>query len=250
MKLVGKTAFMVLGLTVFLAIWEAGALLAPNLVPHFWEVAAAVHNLIFDSHTQRDILNTLGRALLSFSIAVALGVPLGLLLGSIRTLKLMFNGQVDFFRSIPAFVLLPLFLVFFKSGESSRIAMASFGAGLIVTANTAFGAAHASRLRIEVARVYGAKRFFVLFHVLAREVLPQTLDGLRLAISLSLVLTIVGEIMLGATYGLGTRVNDSLSGFDLPRMYGLIFLIGILGYFFNLVGRLLAGKFVKYGGHL
>jgi ABC-type nitrate/sulfonate/bicarbonate transport system permease component len=103
--------------------------------------------------------------------------------------------------------------------------MAAFGAELIIITNTSFSTTHISQLRISVVRVYGAKSFFILLQMVTREVLPQALYEMPLAISLSLVLTIINKIMFGATYGLGTRVNDSLSGFEFPRVYALIFRI-------------------------
>jgi len=247
---VHKAGYAILGIMVFMILWEIGARVAPELVPHVREVANAGKQLAFNPDTQLDFRETLARTVSAFLIAIAFGLPLGLMIGSVRPFRLMFSGPTDFLRSIPAFVLLPLFLVVFKSGDTSRIAMAAFGAGLVIIANTAFGAAHVRRSRIEVARVYGAGPVFILFHVVARELLPQVLDGIRLAISLSLVLTIVGEIMLGATHGLGTRINDTLSGFDLPRMYALIGLVGVMGYLLNLIGRVVSQRLADYGKHL
>lgn len=242
--------YSIIGILIFLILWELVACLHSELVPHVTNVANAGKQLILNSNIKLDFYKTLIRTISAFLLAVAFGVPMGLIIGSIRPFRLMFSGSVDFLRSIPAFVLLPLFLVLFKSGNMSRVAMAAFGSGLVIIANTAFGAAHVKRSRIEVARIYGASPSFILFHVIARELLPQVLDGMRLAISLSLVLTIVGEIMLGATYGLGTRVNDNLSAFDLDKMYALIIIIGILGYVLNLIGNMASKKLTDYGKYL
>jgi len=192
---------------------------------------------------------TVLRTFASFGLALGVGWPLGAAIGSIPAMNRLLTGPLDFLRSIPAFVLLPLFLIFLKTGEASRIAMAAFGAGLVIVANTAFGVAHVAQLRIQVTQVYGG----TLLHrigVIFMQALPQSMDGARLGLSLALILTIVGEIMLGATHALGTRVNDSLAGFDLPRMYALIFVIGIIGYLLNLLARLATSRLGWYGRDL
>lgn len=238
-----------MGVLVVVAAWESIAFASPTLVPHSWTILEAIVLMCGQESFQRDVGATLLRTALSFGLALLIGTPVGLLIGSLWWLNRAFMGPVDFARSIPGFVLLPVFLVIFKTGESARIAMAAFGVGIVIAANTAFAAAHVGRLRIEVARVYGAGIGYRL-GVVFMQLLPQSLDGARVGLSLALVLTVVGEIMLGATQALGTRVNDNLSGFDLPRMYALILVIGILGYLLNLLASFVTSRVSRYGAHL
>jgi len=244
-----KICFPLLGVATFVAAWDVAACLKPTLLPHSWQVGAAVGELVADPQIRADFWRTIGRTLLALAIAVGAGVPLGLTIGAAKPLNRMFSGPLDFLRSLPGFALLPMWLSLFKSGDTARLAMVAFGAGLLVVANTAFGVAHIRRERVEVAQVYGASRGFILLNVIAREVLPQVVDGMRLAISLGLVLMIVGEIMLGAR-GVGTRVNDTLMGWDLPQMYALLFMVGVLGYLFNLAGKAATSRLTAYGKHL
>lgn len=234
---------------VALAFWEIAAMLSPKLVPHAWQIASSACRLLAESSFRSDVVATVARTGLSFLLAALIGWPVGLFIGAVPLANRAFIGPMDFLRSIPAFVLLPLFLVFLKSGESARIGMAAFGSGLVIIANTAFGVSHVGRLRVEVARVYGASQLHRL-GVVFMQALPQALDGGRLALSLALVLTVVGEIMLGATHGLGTRVNDSLAGFNLPQMYAIVFLIGLLGYAVNVLARVVSERLGRYGRFL
>jgi NitT/TauT family transport system permease protein len=239
-----------LTLSAALCLWELLALVSHGLAPHSWILVISFRDLLIDKRIQLDFMYTVIRTVLAFAIAITLGIPLGIGIGSMPILNQMFSGPLDFLRSLPAFVLLPVFLILFKSGDVARVVMAAFGSGLVITAYTSFGTAHVQRMRIEVAQTYGASRVFILFHVIAREVAPQVADGCKVALSLCLILVIVGEIMLGATHGLGTRVNDSLYGFDLPQMYALIVLIGMLGYLLNTIARLATRKISAYGKHL
>jgi len=249
LRVCGKALTIALAGGVLIGTWELAAAASPRLVPHAWEILQTLVSFCDEERFQRDILAALLRTAAAFGFAITIGAPVGLLVGAVTWLNRILIGPIDFLRSIPAFVILPLFLVFLKTGESARVAMAAFGAGLVVAANTAFGAAHVGRLRIKVARVYGAGPLYRL-GVVFMQALPQSLDGARLALSLTLVLTIVGEIMLGATHGLGTRVNDSLAGFDLARMYALIIVVGIVGWLLNRIARWVCSNVAKYGPHL
>jgi NitT/TauT family transport system permease protein len=245
-----KILYGLAGIGILIILWEVMANSESKLIPHSWQILNEFKNLFCTKSSLLDLKATLSRTLVSFAIAVLFGLPLGLFIGSSRILEQMFHGPLHFFRSLPAFILLPLFLCIFKKGEYARISMIAFGAGLIIVTNTAFAIAHVRKLRTEVAQVYGASNIFILFNVIGREIAPQAIDGCRLALSLSLVLSIVGEIMLGATYGLGTRINDNLYGFNLPYMYALIVLVGFLGYLLNCIGTHFVSKTLFYGKHL
>lgn len=151
-------------------------------------------------------------------------------------------------RAIPAFVLLPLFLTLTRDSELSRIVMAAFGCFVIVAAYTAMGASSTLRTRLEVARVYGASRLYTLRAVVLRDAAPQIVDGVRIALPLALVLTLVSEIMLGATHGLETLVNDSLAGFDLPTMYALVLAVGLVGLALSALATAVSRWLVPYRG--
>ncbi|HYE21930.1 MAG TPA: ABC transporter permease subunit [Tepidisphaeraceae bacterium] len=239
----------IIGGSILLLLWQVASLSAPTLIPSVSAVARATFALLGSEQVRRDVLATVSRTLLAVGIAIGAGVPLGAIMGSTHLFRAAFGWLIDFLRSIPAFVLLPLFITVFRSGDAARLGMAAFGAGIVMLASTAFGAAHGKPLRVEVARVYGASRLF-RFAVAVRGILPAVADGVRISVSLGLVLVVVGEIVLGATYGLGTRVNDSLSGFELDRMYALTVIVGCVGYALNLLARVLTNRWSAYGRHL
>lgn len=235
------------GFIAMVAIWEllAYANADSGLIPHAGKVVAAEYQLLASGSILPDILWTLRRTVLGFGISVVLGIPIGILLGSIRMLDDLFGGWVTFFRSIPAFVVLPILLVVVQGGEAARVAMIAFGCFFVLAAYATMGTRRVSLLRLQVAMLHGASRPYVFARVALMDAMPQILDGTRIAISLALVLALVSEIMLGATSGLGTRVNDSLAGYDLPTMYALVVTVGVLGWALNLLGTALAARFIE-----
>lgn len=245
-----RFAHSLLGFTALVLVWEVLAVSHPQLCPHLPDIARALAALLREPASRLDFLSTLGRTLLAFLTAVAIGIPCGVAVGAIPRVEVALRGPLDALRSIPGFVLLPVALAVFQKGELARWATAAFGAMLLVLASTAFAIAHVRPLRTEVARLYGAGRAFIVFGVIAREVAAPIADACRLALSQSLILVIALEVMLGARHGLGTRVNDSLSAFNLPDMYALILLIGLLGYGLNLLARMLTTRVTRSSPHL
>lgn len=195
-----------------------------------------------------DLFSTLGRVVLSFAIAVAVGLPLGLWLGSSEKIYRSFEFVIDFFRSTPATALFPLFLLVFGITDKSKIAITAFAAILTIIFNTAHGVMNARKSRILAAKIMGATRWQIFRWILFWESLPQTFIGLRGAISLSLVIIVVTEMFIGTNSGLGRRIIDSQITYEIPTMYAVIILTGIIGYLFNLVFILIEKRFLHWLG--
>jgi NitT/TauT family transport system permease protein len=107
---------------------------------------------------------------------------------------------------------------------------------------------NARKTRQAAARVMGASPLRVMASVTFLESLPQTLVGMRAGVSFSLVIVIVAEMFIGSTDGLGQRVINTQSIFNMPEMYATIFSAGVLGYGLNLIFILIERRFVHWGG--
>jgi ABC-type nitrate/sulfonate/bicarbonate transport system permease component len=195
-----------------------------------------------------DLFSTLGRVLISFFIAVILGVPLGLFLGRSEKLYRSSEFIIDFFRSTPATALFPLFLLIFGITDKSKIAVAAFTSMLIIIFNTAYGVMHAKKSRVLAAKIMGASKMQIFKWILFWESLPQTFIGLRSAVSLSLVVIIVTEMFIGTSVGLGRRIIDAQMTYEIPAMYAIILLTGIIGYLLNYIFIILEKKILHWSG--
>jgi ABC-type nitrate/sulfonate/bicarbonate transport system permease component len=239
------------GAVVFIGLWWAVAALEwidPILLPSPQASAVAIWEGFVGGSLIADTVITIRRTLMAFAIAVGVCVPLGLALGSSVRLYRSLEFIIDFFRSTPASALFPLFLVILGVGESTKIAVAAFGAGLLILFNTAYGVMNARKTRQAAARVMGASPLRVMVGVTLLESLPQTLVGMRAGVSFSLVIVIVAEMFIGSTDGLGQRVINAQSIFNMPEMYATIFAAGVLGYVLNLIFILIERRFVHWGG--
>jgi ABC-type nitrate/sulfonate/bicarbonate transport system permease component len=142
----------------------------------------------------------------------------------------------------------PLFLVILGVGEATKIAVAAFGASLMILFNTAYGVMNARKTRQAAARVMGASPGRVMLDVTLLESLPQTFVGMRTGVSFALVIVVVAEMFIGSIDGLGQRVINAQMIFDMPAMYATIFAAGVLGYGLNVLFILIERKFVHWGG--
>lgn len=220
----------------FLVLW---ALLAglqfvdPIFLPSPWAVAKSlVTGLVWD-HLATDTLVTVMRALVGFVIAAILGAPIGILVGRVRLLAEATQPTIDFFRSIPATALFPLFLFFFGVGDKAKIAIVVYACSLIVLVNTAYGALQVKKPRVLSAQVMGANRWNVFWKIVVPESAPGIFAGLRISLSLSFVLIVVTEMFIGTTVGLGYRIVDAQSVYRTADMYAGIVLAGVVGYLAN-----------------
>jgi NitT/TauT family transport system permease protein len=239
------------GAAGFVALWWVVAalkLVDPILLPSPQAAAHALLSGFSDGSLSRDFLKTVWRTLLSFSIALAVAVPLGIVLGASERVYRAIEFVIDFFRSTPASAMFPLFLVLFGVGEKTKVAVAAFGAALVILFNVAYGVMQARKVRQLAARVMGASRPRVLLDVTFWESLPQTFVGMRSGVSLALVIVIVAEMFIGSTDGLGQRVINAQMVFDMPQMYATIFAAGALGYGLNLLFLVLDRRLVHWGG--
>ncbi|TVT58930.1 MAG: ABC transporter permease [Azoarcus sp. PHD] len=240
-----------IGVLILIGFWvivHTTRAVDPVLLPSPAETAEAFWKGITEGTLGDDFLKTIVRTLWSFSIAVLVAVPLGVVCGASKAFYESIEFAIDFFRSTPASAMFPLFLVIFGVGELTKIAVAAFGAALVIMFNVAYGVMGARKQRQLAARVMGAPRWRVLTDVTLLESLPQVFVGMRSGVSLALVIVIVAEMFIGSTDGLGQRVMNAQMIFDMPDMYAAIIAAGALGYAMNLVFIIAEKRFVHWGG--
>lgn len=241
-------AIGVLGLVGLWSLAHSLKVADPLLLPGPAETFGTLWNGWLQGELGRDTWMTVQRTLVSFLIALAIGVPLGIVLGASSRVYHAVEFVIDFFRSTPASVVFPLFLVLFGTGEKTKIAVAAFGAALVILFNVAYGVMNARKQRLLAARVMGASPARVMMDVTFWESLPQTFVGIRSGISLALVIVIVAEMFIGSTDGLGHRVVNAQMVFEMPSMYAAIFTAGLLGYALNLLFIVLERRLVHWSG--
>lgn len=241
----------VIGPLVLFIIWDLvvrAGVIKPILLP---PPAATLETLLqglAGGPLLADFAVTVSRTLQAFLIAAVLGVPLGVLLGSNERAYRSVEFLIDFFRSTPSSALIPLFLLIFGVSDVNKIAIAAFGALLIVLFNSAYGVMNARKQRVMAATVMGASKWQIFRDVLIWESLQQTFVGLRSAVSMALVIVIVAEMFIGSESGLGHRIIDAQQVLNVKSMYAAILSAGMLGYALNVLFLIIERRIVHWSG--
>jgi NitT/TauT family transport system permease protein len=241
----------VLGPLLLFVAWDLVVRLGyikPILLPTPSATLGALFTGLAGGPLLTDFAVTVLRTLEAFLIAAVIGVPLGVLLGSSEKAYRSVEFLIDFFRSTPSSALIPLFLLIFGVSDINKVAIAAFGALLIVVFNSAYGVINARKQRVMAARVMGATRAQVFKDVLIWESLQPTFVGLRSAVSMALVIVIVAEMFIGSDSGLGHRIIDAQQVLNVKSMYAAILAAGALGYALNVLFLVAERKIVHWSG--
>ncbi len=240
-----------IGPVVLFVLWDLVVRLGfikPILLPPPLDAIGALVKGLAGGPLLKDFLVTVWRTVQAFLIASLVGMPLGILLGSSEKAYRSVEFLIDFFRSTPSSALIPLFLMIFGVSDVNKVAIAAFGAMLIVVFNSAYGVINARKQRVMAARVMGASRWQIFRDVLVWESLQPSFVGLRSAVSMALVIVIVAEMFIGADSGLGNRIINSQQVMNVRDMYASILAAGALGYALNITFLLAERRIVHWSG--
>jgi NitT/TauT family transport system permease protein len=228
-----KYAAPILIILVWYSVTEAGWV-SPLFIPSpkaFWDTF--YYQTFVTGEIFPHVWATFWRTIAGFLIAVPIGISIGLLMGMSHYLYHALEFIVDFFRSIPATALFPLFLLFFGIGDEAKVTVAVWVCVWVIIVNTIYGVRHGSKLRSMVAKSMRVKKTKLFKDVVFPESLPHIFSGMRIALSLALIVIIVTEMFIGTNWGLGHIISDSQLVYMIPEMYVAIFYAGLLGYALN-----------------
>ena len=175
-----------------------------------------------------DLLASLGRVLSGFLLGSAVAIPVGFLMGWYVVARGLFEPWIQFFRTIPPLALLPLVIVLLGIGEPPKVLVIFLAAFLACVISTYQGVVSVDRTLINAARVLGAGDGTIFARVVVPASTPFILVGMRVGLG-SAWATLVAAELLGATSGIGHRMQTAQLYYDLPTIFVGIVAIGILG---------------------
>ena len=220
-------------LAALVLLWEfyvRAFSVSPFILPSPGEVWAATLVLMSDPRTYHHIWVTLVETVAGFAIAVAVGIIFGGLLGKIRWLERTLNPIIVGLQVMPKVALIPLFIVWFGFGITSKIVLAAVIAFFPIMTNTILGIKSVERGHRDVMLSLNASRWATFREVELPNALPFILTGMEVGIVLATIGAIVGEY-LGGSQGLGYMAVATLNAFDVKSMFGVILLLTVLGLF-------------------
>lgn len=225
-----------LGVLVFLAAlgaWEAWARREPSFLVR---PASEVLERAWDVWPTTEFLSTVAASLerlaVGYALGAAVGIGLGVVLGASRGVRRALEPLTEFLRAIPPIALLPVLIVILGLDNGMRIAVIAWGVCFPVLVNTIEGVRAVSPETRDTAAMLHVGRVEQLYRVYLPAALPSIVAGLRIALSVGLVLVVISEFV-GSPDGLGYYIVFQQSQYNLPEVYGGILFLGLLGYVLN-----------------
>jgi NitT/TauT family transport system permease protein len=192
-----------------------------------------------------DVLQSLKRIFTSFGIAIAIALPLGMLMGAFTPVAGFLNALVSPFRYLPAPSFVPLLLMWFGTGDDQKIALLVIGVVFFLISLFMDNTRAVSAELVECSRTLGATRGKVLWHILLPAALPSYVDTARQMLAVSWTYLVVAEIV-AATDGIGAMMMRAKRFVQVDDIMAGILTIGLLGLITDTIIRSLHRLFFKY----
>lgn len=151
---------------------------------------------------------SLGRILVALLAAVSIGIPVGIAMGTNNRLRAILDPLIEIYRPIPPLAYLPLIVIWFGIGETSKILLIYLAIFAPVTLATVVGVRSIEQVKVRAAQALGAIRWQVLRFVVLPNALPAILTGIRIGLGVGWS-TLVAAELIAATRGLGFMVQSA-----------------------------------------
>ena len=225
---------------IFFGLWELAAAkgwVNTLFMPPPHQVLSTLYTMIAERGFLYDIGTSIYRIVASFALACAVAIPLGVLMGSFRSVDAFFNPFVSAWRYLPAPAFIPLLLMWFGAGEGSKLALLFIGViFFLITLIMDHTRAVRAEL-IETAMTLGANRWQILSTIVLPAVAPKILISMRQMLAVSWTYLVIAEIV-AATTGIGAVMMRGQRFLHVDEIMAGILVIGLLGLLFDFLFRL------------
>jgi NitT/TauT family transport system permease protein len=161
---------------------------------------------------------TLGHMFLAYGITIAIGLPLGILIGRFWVIEDLSRVLLIFLQTVPTIVLIALALIFVGTTATGVIAVTVGSCLAYFTLNVIQGTKSLDRDLIEMARIYGAGEPAIMRSIILPSVVPYFLAGARITLGVAWQVTLFGEYLMG-TPGIGFQVSASIKLLDTAAVF-------------------------------
>lgn len=235
-----------LNLTVFFIIWEILGrtnAIGPSIIfPTFGEMFRAFRigwiggsgfdtpdNLLADFVIAKNFWETLKIYSVSMVLSIAVGIPIGLIMGGSKWVDALASPYVWTLSSIPRIAIWPILVLFLGIGDNIKYAIIILTAIFPVIINTWAGVKTTERSLVNAARVFGANRAQIYKKVVLPYTLPFVVSGIQLSLSRGLIGVVLAEFLTGASTlgGVGWLIFRSAATFNAPLTYASLFSLAI-----------------------
>lgn len=196
-----------------------------------------------------DVLAPLGDTLALFCagylLAVTAGVALGLVMGTSRTINHLLDPLLESIRPMPKAALIPVLMLFLGIGATMRVTAVVLASFFPVLINTIQGVRGTDPVLTATGRTFGLGRTGIIFKIILPAAMPYIFAGMRVAVGLALLMTILTEMLAGNS-GLGYLVLDNQRAFRIREMYAWLVILAAVGLLINVAMGRVERRFVPW----
>ncbi len=237
---------VVTSLALFFLIWQILSyyLLNPYLIPPPTRVFATAIPMIESGEIFRDAGISLTRVLIGFTLGTASAIVVGVVMGRLRIVHDLLDPITEFLRFLSPTAMIPIAVIWFGIGESSKYFLIFWGTFFFVLINTVAGVLHTPLARQRAAQCLGANRLQIFFIVIIPSAVPYIVTGMRVAMASSFMSIIPAE-MLAAESGLGHLLQVSGMLAQTDRIFVALAAISLLGFLTDRIFRILVDRTLR-----
>jgi ABC-type nitrate/sulfonate/bicarbonate transport system permease component len=220
-------------LMVVAAIYQATALsghFAPALLPPLGTVAHTLLDSLLDGTMLHHAAATLYRVLCGFSLAVAVGLPLGVLMGRFRPVEHFVLPLSSALMPIPSLAWVPVFILWFGLGNTVTVLIVFYASLFPMLLNTWSGVRSVNPIWLRAAGAMGASEHALFWKVIIPGASPFIIAGLRQSFLRSWIAVIGAEMLAASDWGLGWVIFDAKEFLDTDVMLSSLVVIGCIGF--------------------
>lgn len=200
---------------------------------------------LFSGELPIDLWSSLQRILTGFAIAIALAVPLGILMGANQSIYDFVNPSIQVLRPIPPIAWIPLAMLWFGLGDPPAYFLIFLGAFFPILINTIGGVRNVDSIYIRAAKNLGAKRIALFWRIILPAATPQILTGIRVGLGVAFICVIIAE-MIAVQSGLGFRILEAREYSYTDKVIAGMFTIGLLGLALDYIITRLNGYLLRW----
>jgi ABC-type nitrate/sulfonate/bicarbonate transport system permease component len=225
----GAGIFSVLVVLIAWEIFARSGRVTPFMLPAFSAVVERIYSDAVSGDLFSNLGRTLYRAMTGFAIATVGGITLGALMSRSRVMHWFFDPIISVGFPMPKIAFLPIIILWLGVYDVSKVSIVVFDAIFPVVTATLAGIAAVDKELVWSARNMGATEWEVMWQIKLPAALPQILTGLQVALPISLIVAIIGEMVMGG-YGLGGAMMSASRFADSRGVFAGIVEIAIVGY--------------------
>jgi NitT/TauT family transport system permease protein len=248
---IARRSAIVLGVAcwvLFFAIWQfavSAGLVTPLLLPSPFKVLSTLITLLSTPDFWIDIGASVLRIVVSFTMASAIAVPLGIVMGSFKALEAFFNPFMAAWRYLPAPSFIPVLLMWFGTGEGPKIALLFVGVVFFLIVLVMDYTKQVRTEFVETSMTLGGSRGQILRTVIVPAVLPNVVVAMRQMLAVSWTYLVIAEIV-ASTNGIGAMMMRARRFLHTDEIMAGIVVIGVLGLLCDMLFRMAHRLFFPY----